>query len=130
METSDTKTTGSNCSGTPPSKIATAVSYVNKTFGRNFKYENKYLSDVGGINGLKAYVRKGIPVCLHVNESGFSWANSQVGHYVPLVGVKTGYCWINDPYWVKGSEKWEVDSNVVSAINLKSGFKSLHIIYE
>lgn len=129
MGTSDTKTAGKNCSGTPPSRIVLAVNYVNKRFKTNFKYKNLYLSDVGGINGLKDYIKKGIPVCLHVNESGFSWTNSQVGHYVPLVGVKPGYCRINDPYWVKGSEKWEADSNVVNAINLKSGFKSLHIIY-
>lgn len=130
METSDTTTSGSGCSGTGPSQIKVAVDYVNTKFGRNFKYENKYLSDVGGIQGLKEYIKKGIPVCLHVIEKGFSWANSQVGHYVPYVGFKTGYSRINDPYWVEGSEKWEADQCVVDAINLKTGVKSLHIIWE
>ena len=117
LRTSDTTNTGNRCTGTPPSHIPGMIIAVNKKYNRRFKVLNQDLQSVGGMEGVKEkYVKKGLPVCLHLNPSPLSWTEWDGGHYVAMDGYKPGYCQINDPYWVKGSQVWEKDENVKAAV--------------
>lgn len=122
LGTSDTTNTGATCSGTPPSRIPGMIAAINKKYNRNFKVNNYYLADVGGLPGIKEkYIKNRIPVCLHTNPKAFTWTDYDGGHYVAMDGYKPGYSQINDPYWVNGSQVWEKDSNVASAVTLREG---------
>ncbi len=128
LHTSDTSTHGDKCFGTHPNNMKRFSEHCIRNFGINIEYSNPRLSEMGGIKGLKRFIRKNnVPIILHLRPKHLGYTSTTIGHYVVLTGGYKEHSVINDPYWVEASRKLIPDEKVEKAIKAITHANSIHI---